>query len=195
MTALYAPVFEQIHALLFEKASVIVAIDGRSGSGKSSLAALLAQTFSCNVFHMDDFYLPKSERSSNWQEVPAGNMDLSRFLEEVLLPARLEKDVVYRPYNCQGKDSTFQTSLLPHTALTVIEGSYSHHPLLSPLYDWKIFLTCSEQEQHRRLSIREGSHFPTFLSQWIPMEERYFKAFSIVEKSSFVLNTGSASLP
>ncbi|MFQ8759475.1 MAG: hypothetical protein ACLSAF_08570 [Intestinimonas sp.] len=29
------------------------------GSGKTSLAALIAALFPCNVFHMDDFFLPR----------------------------------------------------------------------------------------------------------------------------------------
>ena len=50
-------------------------------------------------------------------------------------------------------------NLIPAKALTVIEGSYSHHPALNAPYDLKIFLTCERQEQRRRLMIREGDYF------------------------------------
>ena len=40
------------------------------------------------------------------------------------------------------------------TALSVIDGSYSHHPILAENYDLKIFLTCGKEEQARRLRIR-----------------------------------------
>ena len=41
----------------------------------------------CNVVHMDDYYLPPDRRAENWEQIPAGNMDLARFLQEVLVPA------------------------------------------------------------------------------------------------------------
>lgn len=45
----------------------------------------------CNVVHMDDYYLPPDRRAENWEQIPAGNMDLARFLQEVLVPAGPER--------------------------------------------------------------------------------------------------------
>lgn len=56
----------------------VLAIDGRCGSGKTTLAALLAQTLPCRVVHMDDFYLPFAARRPDWRTTPLGNMDLGR---------------------------------------------------------------------------------------------------------------------
>ena len=66
-------------------------------------------------------------------------------------------------------------TVLPARPLTVVEGSYSQHPLLAARYDLRIFLTCDPEEQRRRLERREGGHFPAYQSRWIPMEERYFR--------------------
>ena len=52
---------QQIDTLLEEQTFVIVAIDGKCTSGKTTLASQLAEIYDCNVFHMDDF---SSERSS-----------------------------------------------------------------------------------------------------------------------------------
>ena len=41
----------------------ILAIDGRCASGKTTLANELSQSLSCNVVHMDDFYLPFALRT------------------------------------------------------------------------------------------------------------------------------------
>ena len=43
--------------LLCEKESVIVAIDGRCASGKTTLASLLGSTVDCNIVHADSFFL------------------------------------------------------------------------------------------------------------------------------------------
>ena len=50
-------VIKQIDDLLTQKDAVIVAIDGKCTSGKTTLASKLAELYDCNVFHMDDFFL------------------------------------------------------------------------------------------------------------------------------------------
>lgn len=183
------PVLSQIAALLKEKQTPVISIDGRCGSGKSSLAAVIKEVFSCNVFHMDDYYLPPHRRAEDWETTPAGNMDLERFKEEVLQPAKEGKAVQYRAFDCQtGKLA--EGFLAEPTGLTVIEGSYSQHPMLAEQYDLKIFLTCDREVQRTRLEVREGDYVQVFLSRWIPMEERYFAAFDIEKKSDVLLDTG-----
>ncbi|MCM1536406.1 MAG: hypothetical protein NC126_10835 [Clostridium sp.] len=171
-----------------ENRAVIIAIDGRCGSGKTSLAELGGRLFDCNVFHMDDYYLPLADRAQNWQSVPAGNMDLERFRGEVLLPARAGEQVLYCPYDCQAGRMKEKRIFKP-SPLTVVEGSYSHHPHLAEAYDLKIFLTCSGEEQESRLRTREGSHFSAFKERWIPMEENYFKYFEVEAGSDIVVDT------
>lgn len=186
--ALYFPVIAAVSQRLQSQAAVCIAIDGRCGSGKTTLSAMLQKLFGCNVFHMDDFYRPFAQRPSNWTEIPAGNMDLERFLHEVLVPVREGKPVLYRRYDCQNAVLQDAEYFAP-TSLTVIDGSYSHHPMLADQYDLKVFLTCSKEEQERRLRRREGENFAGFERFWIPMEERYHCAFSIQEKSSIVIDT------
>ena len=50
-------VIKQIDDLLTQKDAVIVSIDGKCTSGKTTLASKLAELYDCNVFHMDDFFL------------------------------------------------------------------------------------------------------------------------------------------
>ena len=65
----------QINMLLEEKNFVIVAIDGKCTSGKTTLASKLAELYDCNVFHMDDFFLrPEQRTPARFAEV-GGNVD------------------------------------------------------------------------------------------------------------------------
>ena len=186
----YASVFSEIHRLIEKEKSVIIAIDGRCGSGKTYLAELIGKGLPCNILHMDDFYLPFEQRPKNWMEIPAGNMDLERFLTEVLRPIRTNKQAVYRPYICK-KNCMGEEVHLPPRNLTIVEGSYSHHPLLAAEYDLTIFLTCSKEEQKKRLQMREGDRFPNFEKQWIPLEENYLRRYSIETNSQLVIDTSN----
>jgi uridine kinase len=177
-----------VQALIQAGRPAVVAIDGRCGSGKTALAARIAQRFPCNVLHLDDFYLPPARRPPDWETRPAGHMDLERFLEEALLPARAGGSISYRPYRCQT-GQWGPPSLLSPRPLTVVEGCYAHHPLLSPRYDRKLFLTCSPDVQARRLQAREGVRYPAFPARWIPLEERYFRLCQIEQAADLTLDT------
>lgn len=184
----YFPLLLQISALAECGAPAIVAIDGRCGSGKTALSGLLQRLFACNVLHMDDFYLPFSKRAPDWEQIPGGNMDFERFLREILMPAKAGKAICYRPFDCQT-GQMLKTALLPPRMLTVVEGSYSQHPLLAGLYKLKIFLTCSKEEQTRRLQTREGSGYDAFENRWIPMEEQYFNNCGVEKNTAISLDT------
>lgn len=186
--ALYAPVFSRISDLLAGKAVVLAAIDGRCGSGKTTMAAAIQRSFPCHVFHMDDYYLPFESREKNWPESIAGNMDLERIRQDILLPARFGQPVLYRPYDCRNSCFRASSAMAP-ARLNIMEGSYSHHPRLRDLYDLTVFLTLDTNEQERRLRLREGERFGGFASRWIPMEERYFAACAVESRSDYVLHT------
>ena len=184
----YFPALLALDGLARTGKPAIAALDGRCGSGKSGLAALAAGLLPCQVVHMDDFYLPQDRRAPDWMERPAGNMDLDRLRDEVLTPARRGELKSCRPYRCQtGRlGGPVELSGAP---LTLVEGSYAHHPALAGAYDLKIFLTCSEAEQERRLKAREGEHFPAYAQTWVPLERRYFRRCGVEAASDLVLDT------
>ena len=188
--AWYFPALLAVQQLLEKPGPRLVAIDGRCGSGKTALAALIQRLFPCNVCHMDDFYRPLDERAPDWAETPGGNMDFARLSKEVLWPVQAGERVSYRPYSCQ-RGALGEAVHLPSRQLTVIEGSYSGHQDLAAAFDLQIFLTCSPETQERRLSVREGDYFPAFQRRWIPLEERYLASGSVEAASAVVLDTTS----
>lgn len=168
---------------------VLLALDGRCGSGKTTLAAQLAELFPDSaVFHTDDYYLPPARRISNWAETPCANMDLTRLRDELLLPAQAGAAVCYRAYSCREGAYLPEQPLAP-APLYIVEGSYSHHPLLAGCYDLKVFVTCSQAEQVRRLQAREGARYENFVRRWIPLEEGYFAQYRIEEQADLVWDT------
>ena len=188
--ARFFPLLLETAKLLRDRERVVIAIDGRCGSGKTTLSALMEQIFDCRIFHMDDFYLPWNRRAENWMSIPGGNMDLERFRAEILDPAFAGQEVCYRRFDC-GAGKVGEGELVPAKALTVIEGSYSHHPALHAEYDLKIFLTCEKKEQRRRLMVREGDYFPTFESVWMPLEEQYIRMCDIESSGAMICDTAT----
>lgn len=188
--AVYFPALLEIGRLVERGGPVIVGVDGRCGSGKTRFASLVASLFCCNILHVDDFYLPPDRRAADWSGGLGDNIDFERFCSEALSKSRAGEAPLYRPYCC--KTGKIEKELrLPPRMLTVVEGSYSHHPKLrrEAEYDFKIFLTCSKEEQARRLRDREGSCFSAFQERWIPMEERYFSRCAVGENSDLRLET------
>ena len=81
----YAPAYRVLRR---DFARVLVAIEGGSASGKTTLGELLQNVYGCPVFHMDDFFLRPEQRTEARFAQPGGNVDRERFLEEVLIPLR-----------------------------------------------------------------------------------------------------------
>lgn len=192
---IFDKIFEDIGNLLENRDIVIVAIDGRCGSGKTTLSALLALEFDCNIFHMDDFFLPADMRTTERLSVPGGNVHHERFLAEVLLPIRDRKPVCYRPFICSamgfGEMKCFQRK-----KLNIVEGSYSLHPSLREAYDLKIFLTLDHKTQEERILKRSGAaKLKDFINLWIPLEELYFREQAVERCCDIVVDTGSGLCP
>ena len=81
MDRVVATVKAKIDMLLGEREFVIVAIDGKCTSGKTTLAGRLAEIYDCNVFHMDDFFLRPEQRTAERFAEVGGNVDYERFQE------------------------------------------------------------------------------------------------------------------
>ena len=167
---------------------VILAIDGRCGSGKTTLAGMIVQRYRAEVIHMDDFFLQKDQRTPERLAEPGGNVDRERFRREVILPILEGKDQFeYQRYDCSRQEFG-ETVRIVKSPLIVIEGAYSCHPYFGDICDVRIFMDVDPAEQRRRILSRNGPEMlPRFVSEWIPMEELYIKTFQIKEKCSICL--------
>ena len=181
-------VFNEIDRLLQTKEKIIIAIDGRSGGGKTSLASLLKDKYDCNLSHMDDFFLPSCQKTQERLNEVGGNVDYSRFKEDVMDNLRKDRSFTYQIFDCKVQDLTEERSISPKK-LNIVEGSYSMHPELIENYDLKIFLDIDDNTQKERIILRNGSQmYEKFRDQWIPLENKYFSHFSIRDKADIIIN-------
>lgn len=159
---------------LIARGNAIVAIEGGSASGKTTLAKMLSDVYDCTVFHMDDFFLRPEQRTKERYEEAGGNVDRERFLSEVLIPLKNGEQIKYRKFDCSTMTLTDEETVIPKK-LTVIEGAYSMHPELAEYYDLSVFLDISPELQRERILRRNGEKMAArFFNEWIPLEEKYF---------------------
>lgn len=168
---------------------LLMCIDGRCTSGKSTLAAMLAERLDANVVHADDFYLQPPQRTADRYSDPGGNLDRERLLQEVIIPWQQTGAFCYRPYDAHN-DTFGQPLCFPRRDVTIIEGSYSSHPDLWPAYDLHVFLTTQRENQLSRVRQRDGEEaVREFAEQWIPLEELYFSSAHPERRSELCFET------
>lgn len=177
----YLPLLSKIDEML-KSQSVVVAIDGGSASGKTTLSQMLEELYDCTVFHMDDFFLRPEQRTPERFAEVGGNVDRERFLEEILIPMKENKPISYRRFDC-GTFTLCQPTIVVPKRLIIIEGVYSMHPELAPYYDLSVFLNISPELQKERIERRNTPQMvQRFFEEWIPLENIYFSEMKVKQR-------------
>lgn len=170
---------------------IVLAIDGRCASGKTTMAQELAEITGAGVIHMDDFFLPMELRTGGRLAEPGGNVHYERFTEEILPKLRGCEAFTYRRFDCRDMklgDMCMVPKVQAQIPLRIVEGAYSCHPIFAEYADIKVFCDVENAEQLRRIRQRNGEEgLKRFQEVWIPMEEAYFGVFHIKEKADITL--------
>ena len=164
-----------------------IAIDGRSASGKTTLALALAEAIGARVVHMDDFFLPMELRTEERLAIPGGNVHYERIQNEVLPYITETAAFSYERFDCATMQLT-EHRQLPEATYTIIEGAYSCHPFLGDYMSLRVFMDVDSKVQIERIRKRNGMEkAEIFQRKWIPLEEAYFQAYGIREKAQIIL--------
>jgi uridine kinase len=155
----------------------IVAIDGRSGVGKSTMARALAERLDACVIEGDDFYAGGiGLRSDAPASRAAACIDWTR--QQSLLEALAAgRPAHWRAFDWEAFDGRLRdepTTLEPRPVV-ILEGVYAARPELADLLDLRVVLLVSDDVRLARLAAREGTIGP-WERQWHEAEEFYFEA-------------------
>lgn len=182
------PVLRAVEEKRLQKNSpVVLRIDGRCASGKTTTAALLSALYpGAGIIHMDDFFLPPSLRTPQRFDEAGGNIHYERFRTEV--SEKIGTGIfAYRKFDCSKMDYGEVVSV-PESRLYIVEGSYSGNPKLELQADIRVFCDVDSHTQLERIVARDGEAYrESFVSRWIPLEERYFAAYRVKEESDLTI--------
>ena len=184
-----------------------VGIDGRSGVGKSTLAAQVLQDFAASrgdpscvtVIEGDDFYAGGSAQT--WDRRTAAEkadrvIDWHR-QRDVLEQLRRHGIAEWHPFDwdAEGWDSEIvPLAPVPMVAraapVVVLEGACSCRPELHDLLDLRVLLEVPRDVRRRRLLDREGDAYQAdWESRWSRAEDCYFGTKMPPERFDLVLTS------
>ncbi len=195
------------HQVAAQGSLLVVAVDGRSGSGKSTVvaeaAALLTSTVGQRpvptivVIDGDEFYAGGS--AATWDERTAeqkvaGGIDWRR-QREVLTALRETGSASWRAFDWNSDDwdsddaplaGELRSVTVAGDTVVLIDGAYSARPELTDLVDIRVLIQAPEASRRRRLQRREGVDYESdWTGRWASAEELYFG--SIVPADDFDL--------
>jgi uridine kinase len=163
----------------------LIALDGGSGAGKSSLAVLLAHALEATLIPSDDFYaayIPDAEWDArNPQDRAADAIDWRRLRSEALEPLLRGKPAQWHPFDFEAARPDGTYAMHPAfverqpASVIILDGAYSTRPELADLIDLAVLIDVPVSVRHERLAARESSQFlAAWHKRWDAAEAYYF---------------------
>jgi hypothetical protein len=159
---------------------VVVALDGRSSSGKTSLSGRLAAHIpGAAVVHTDD--VAWSESAFNWAELLAAG---------VLEPVRRGEAVAFRPPAWEERGREGSIDVPRGIALLLVEGVGSGRRSLTPLVDAVVYVQTDAEVTRARDDVRlaAGEINPENYASWMAEEYPFVAAERAWERAVAIVN-------
>ncbi len=183
----FMELFNEIEKQMKQNKKVVIAIDGPSASGKSTLGELLQKKYDALLIHTDNYFLPLSRKTKERLAESGGNVDYERIKSDVM--DNLNSDYLKSDYfNCVSGNLE-EREMLQNKQVVIVEGVYAMHKSLLPYYTLKVFLEIDPSLQKNRILARNGEKMLVrFLKEWIPLENDYFQQDTIKAKADIVID-------
>ncbi|AIY02581.1 para-aminobenzoate synthase subunit I [Arthrobacter sp. PAMC 25486] len=160
---------------------MIIAVDGRSGAGKTTvaveLAALLRRHRSVSLFHLEDIY-------PGWDGLAGG---VERYIETVLAPLSAGLPATWTAWDWVAKhDGASRTTELAPVVL--VEGVGSSHGRAADFLDAVIWVDAPSQARKKRALDRDGDTYAPFWDIWAEQEDRLIAGNSVPAGADIVVD-------
>ena len=170
-------------------APVIIAIDGRSGAGKTTLAIELAARLrthhKVSLFHLEDIY-------PGWNGLTAG---IERYVSTVLTPLSRGDRAVWTSWDWEKHYDGDARVTLP-AEIVIIEGVGAAAAEARPLLSAVIWADSPDDVRRTRALDRDGGTYEPFWDQWAAQEDEWLAGDDVPGQADVrVLNEADGSAP
>lgn len=162
----------------------VVTFDGPAGSGKSSLARLVADRLDAPVVHLDDL-LP------GWDGLAAAPALLTT---QVLVPLARGEQAGFRRFDWHAGEFA-ELVPVPATDFLVVEGVASSVGLARAYAGVRVWLEAAHDVRMQRGLARDGDGFAGHWETWAAQEAQVFDADRTREHAHLRLQTDGPALP
>jgi uridine kinase len=161
-----------------KQGTVLVAIDGPGGAGKSTLAALIcAQVGNSHVVHLDDFASPS---------VPG--WDQERFRRQVLRPLLAGQDACYQRWDW-ATDSGAEWHRAGAGSVVIVEGVSATRVELGHAWDLTVWVKTPRSVRLARGIERDGEAMQArWTDVWMPEEDAYIAAQHPEQRADLIVS-------
>lgn len=142
----------------------LVCVDGPAGSGKTTLAAAIAERSGAAVVHMDDLY-------PGWDGLP----QVAGQLEGLLRPLAEGRAGSYRRYDWHAGRFAEEVTV-PPAELLVLEGVGSGSGVVADLVTVLVWIEAGYDVRMRRGLERDGDAFAPYWHAWAEAERVHYAA-------------------
>ncbi|MFK4637630.1 aminodeoxychorismate synthase component I [Paenarthrobacter histidinolovorans] len=170
-------------------APVIIAVDGRSGAGKTTLAVELAarlrQHHKVSLFHLEDIY-------PGWNGLRTG---IERYVATVLTPLSQGSAAEWVSWDWERHYDGGLNVTLP-AEIVIVEGVGSAADAARPLLDAVVWVEADGDDRRRRALTRDGSTYEPYWDTWAAQEEEWLSDDSVIADADIhVQNSANGSAP
>ncbi len=173
----------QVLDLIIERMTLpltLVAIDGHSAAGKTSLAREIEKSFAdVKVVPMDDFYRVMESKERERLDVASGYelyYDWQRLEQEVLQPLSQEQPSHYHSYDWSRNKLSEKTTTVQPLGVVIVEGCYALRPELQYYYQVKILVETSAEKRLER-QLKRANASKEWLEKWDAAERYYLENY------------------
>ena len=170
-------------------APVIIAIDGRSGAGKTTLAielaARLREHHKVSLFHLEDIY-------PGWNGLAAG---IERYVTTVLAPLHRGDSAEWVSWDWTAHYDGDTRTTQP-AEIVLVEGVGAAAEAARPYLAAAIWADSPEQDRRSRALARDGESYEPYWDDWAAQEEAWLAGDDVPARADIrVLNLADGAAP